>query len=246
MSKKKIALLVGAALIVGVVALGGGAAYVFARESFASGDGPPIPFCGHDGFPGGHGGRHGMRGFAGGDGNPMDMLSAAAEAAGMTPEALMAELAEGKTPQEILEEHDVDWADLHEEMQEQMPEGGFGHHECGHGMDGYGGPGGNPMALLHATAEELGMTPEALMAELAEGKTPREIVEAQGLDPEQFFSDLGETFIAQAIEDGTMTQEQADWLMEGVEQGYIPKGMHHGEGGYWGPCGGEQTPSGSE
>ena len=113
-------------------------------------------------------------------------------------------------------------------------------------MDGYGGPGGNPMALLHATAEELGMTPEALMAELAEGKTPREIVEAQGLDPEQFFSDLGETFIAQAIEDGTMTQEQADWLMEGVEQGYIPKGMHHGEGGYWGHCGGEQTPSDSE
>jgi uncharacterized protein (DUF433 family) len=316
MSKKKIALLVGAALIVGVVALGGGAAFVYARGSIASGDGPPIPFFGRGGF---RGGRSGMTGFAG-DGNPMDMFNAAAEVVGMTPEELFAELQAGKTPQEILEEHDVDWATLYEEMhgqmpedaeghhwggfgmmgfdpgdgcpmdmfnaaaeavgmtpeelfaelqagktpqeileehdvdwsalrynmQELMPESGFGHRGRGHRMGGFGGLGGDPMALLDAAAEELGMTPAALMAELADGKTPQEIVEAQGLDPEQFFSDLAGTALAQAVEDGKMTQEQADWLLKGLEQGYVPMGMHHGEGGHWGPCGGEETSSDSE
>jgi uncharacterized protein (DUF433 family) len=316
MSKKKIVLLVGAALIVGVIALGGGAAYVFARESLTSGDGPPIPFFGR-------GGRHGMMGFADGDGGPMDMFNAAAEAVGMTPEELFAELQAGKTPQEILEEHDIDWATLHEEMEELMhedgddlhrggfgmmgfgpgdgnpmdmfnaaaeavgmtpedlfaelqagktpqeileehgvdwstlreemgelmPGGGLGHHGRGHrmgNMGGFGGLGGNPTGLLDAAAEELGMTPEELFAEMREGKTPREIVEEHGLDPEQFFSDLGQAFVAQAVEDGTMTQEQADWLLKGLEQGYIPMPMHHGEEGHWGPCGGEETPDSSE
>jgi hypothetical protein len=84
------------------------------------------------------------------------------------------------------------------------------------------------------------------MFELQAGKTPREIIEEQGLDPEQFFSQLGQTYIAQAVEDGKLTQEQADWLLKGLEQGYIPMPMHHGEGGHWGPWGGEQLPSDSE
>jgi uncharacterized protein (DUF433 family) len=248
MSKKKIALLVGAVLVVGVIALGGGAAYVFAKGAFASGDGPPIPFAGH-GFFGGRGGRHGMWGFGDGEINGMDMFNAAAEAVGMTPEELFAELQAGKTPQEILEEHDVDWTILRETVQELMPEGGFGRHGGGrHGggrrMGGFGGLGGDPMGMLDAAAKELGMTPEELFAEMRAGKTPQEIVEEQGLDPEEFFGDLGRSFIEQAVEDGDMSREQADWLLEGLEQGYVP--MHRGEGGYWGPCGGEKAPSSSE
>lgn len=261
MSKKKIAVLVGAVLIVGVIALGGGAAYVFAKGSFARGDDPPIPFAGL-GFFGGRGGRHGMWDLGDGDTNPMDMFNAAAEALGMTPEELFAELQAGKTPQEILEEHDVDWTTLREKMQELMPEGGFGrfgngrfgngrfgdgHYGGGRGMGkmgGFGGLGGSPMKMLDAAAEELGMTPEEFFAEMRAGKTPQEIVEEQGLDPDAFFSDLGQSFIEQAVEDGTMSREQADWLLKGLEQGYFP--MHHGAGGYWGPCGGEEVPSSSE
>jgi hypothetical protein len=325
MSKKKIAVLVGAVLIVGVIALGGGAAYVFAKGSFARGDGPPIPFAGL-GFFGGRGGRHGMWDLGDGDTNPMDMFNAAAEALGMTPEELFAELQAGKTPQEILEEHDVDWTTLREKMQELMPEDADGFHGGGFGMwgfgaggtnvmdmfnamaeavgmtpeelfaelqasktpqeileehdvdwttlrekmqelmpeggfgrfgdgrfgdgrgmgkmGGFGGLGGSPTKMLDAAAEELGMTPEEFFAEMRAGKTPQEIVEEQGLDPDAFFSDLGQSFIEQAVEDGTMSREQADWLLKGLEQGYFP--MHHGEGGYWGPCGGEEVPSSSE
>jgi hypothetical protein len=246
MSKKKIVVLVGAALIVGVIALGGGVAYVFAKGSFAPGDGPPIPFAGR-GFFGGRGGRQGMWGLGDGETNPMGMFNAMAEAVGMTPEELFAELQAGKTPQEILEEHDVDWTTLREEVQELMPEGSFGRHGGGRRMGrmgGFGGLGGNPMGMLDAVAEELGMTPEELFAEMRAGKTPQEIVEEQGLDPDEFFSDLGRSFIEQAVEDGDMSREQADWLLEGLEQGYFP--MHHGEGGHWSPCGGEEAPSSSE
>jgi hypothetical protein len=29
--------------------------------------------------------------------------------------------------------------------------------------------------------------------------------------------------IEQAVEDGNMTQEQADWMLKGLEQGFFPK-----------------------
>jgi hypothetical protein len=35
--------------------------------------------------------------------------------------------------------------------------------------------------------------------------------------------------IAQAVEDGTITQEQADWLLEGIDRGWMG-GMRHGFG----------------
>jgi hypothetical protein len=41
--------------------------------------------------------------------------------------------------------------------------------------------------------------------------------------------------IEQALEDGNITQEQADWLLEGLEQGFFPMGrgfgFGHGMGG---------------
>jgi len=36
--------------------------------------------------------------------------------------------------------------------------------------------------------------------------------------------------IQQAVEDGRMTQEQADWLLEGLEKGYFPMGRGFGRG----------------
>ena len=180
MSKKRIVLLVSAALVVGVLAVGGGAAYVYAKGSAALGEGPPLPFLG-GGFFGGRGGHHGMAGFAGEDGNPMEMFNAAAEALGMTPEELFAELQAGKTPQEILDENDVDLATLAEKMGLTLPEGAEGFH--GEGwmgrMGGFAGEDGHPMDMFNAAAEVLGMTPEELFAELQAGKTPQEILDAK-------------------------------------------------------------------
>jgi hypothetical protein len=45
--------------------------------------------------------------------------------------------------------------------------------------------------------------------------------------------------IEQAVEDGRLSQEQADWLLKGLEQGLFPMGRGFGHG--WGegecPCG---------
>ena len=44
--------------------------------------------------------------------------------------------------------------------------------------------------------------------------------------------------IAQAVKDGTMTQAQADWLLQGLEKGYTGKGMGGFDGGHRGGRGG--------
>jgi hypothetical protein len=36
--------------------------------------------------------------------------------------------------------------------------------------------------------------------------------------------------IEQALEDGYITQEQADWLLQGLEQGFLPMGRGFGFG----------------
>jgi len=86
-----------------------------------------------------------------------------------------------------------------------------------------------PRARMDSLAEALGLTPEEVMAQLREGKTIEEIADAQGIDLEA----VRETWaaerqqamrdaIAEAVEAGTMSEEQADWLLEGLEQGFLP------------------------
>jgi len=86
-------------------------------------------------------------------------------------------------------------------------------------------------------AEALGLTPEALFSELHGGKTLAEIAEEQGVEMEAVRdameaarSELMEQAIQQAVENGRMTQEQADWLLEGIEKGFLPGGRGFGGG----------------
>lgn len=106
-----------------------------------------------------------------------------------------------------------------------VPHGGHG---WGRGFGlGFGfGPRG--WADFDAVAEALGLTPEALFSELHSGKTLAEIAEAQGVDLEQVFDALRQAreetmkeAIRQAVEEGEMSQDQADWLLEGLEKGYL-------------------------
>jgi hypothetical protein len=107
------------------------------------------------------------------------------------------------------------------------------------------GPGGGRgprlgAAELEAAAKVLNMTTDELTAALEGGKTLEQVAEDAGVD----FADVQEaiqavhatemrTRIQQAVEDGTITQENADWLLEGLDNGFV--GVPGGFGGPHGP-----------
>lgn len=84
---------------------------------------------------------------------------------------------------------------------------------------------------LALTAEALGMTVEELTAAKEAGQSMEEILEAQGLTAEEFQAAKQAAMIAavnQAVADGELTQEEADALIERIENG----GKGHGNRGH--------------
>lgn len=84
-------------------------------------------------------------------------------------------------------------------------------------------------AMIAAFANELGLTVENLEARLAAGETVADVAFTQGLTVEEFrtlMTDARAQAVAQAVTDGTLTQEQANWMAQrGGGQGM------HGAGG---------------
>jgi len=83
-------------------------------------------------------------------------------------------------------------------------------------------------AELTAAAEALGMTTDELTTELQSGKTLEEIAEAAGVDLQVVrdairaaHAEEMRQWIEQSVSDGTMSQEKADWLLEGLEKGFL-------------------------
>ena len=114
---------------------------------------------------------------------------------------------------------------------ESTPEASFGCRGRGFGL--WGGS----WTMFDTAAEALGLTPEEFFAELHAGKTLEEIAEAQGVELEAVQeamnaarADAMREAIEQAVEDERITQEQADWLLEGLEQGFFPMGRGFGFG----------------
>ena len=71
--------------------------------------------------------------------------------------------------------------------------------------------------MVSAFAETFGMTPEALQAELDGGKRMFDIALANGYTAEQFpelMTTVRTAALADAVAAGTITQEQADWMLE--------------------------------
>jgi hypothetical protein len=104
-------------------------------------------------------------------------------------------------------------------------------------------------AELEAASKVLNMTTDELTAELEGGKTLEQVAEDAGVD----FADVQEavqaahatemrTRIQQAVEDETITQENADWLLEGLDKGFIGAPGGFGFGGSHGPRP-DQTPA---
>lgn len=99
--------------------------------------------------------------------------------------------------------------------------------------------------MLKTFAEALDMTPEALQAELDGGKTMWQVAQEKGLTTEQIQALMTEARAAalkQMVADGTITQEQADWMlsrgaggMRGGANGGCPMQNGSGVGGQRGP-----------
>ena len=101
---------------------------------------------------------------------------------------------------------------------------------------GFGSRGGS-WTMFDTAAEALGLTPEEFFAELHDGKTLAEIAEEKGVELEAVYDAMNadrveamRDAIQQAVEDERITQDQADWLLEGLEQGFFPMGRGFGFG----------------
>lgn len=117
------------------------------------------------------------------------------------------------------------------------------------------GPGmaGRHLAL-DVAANTLGLTEQELLAELREGRSLADVAEDKGVPIDQVKTDLqaaAEDRLAQAVEDGRITQEQADERKAGIaeriaeaveREGRRGPGRGHGHGG--GPGGRMGAPDG--
>ncbi len=114
---------------------------------------------------------------------------------------------------------------------QSLPGRGFGLHlGCGFG---------GSWSTFDAAADALGLTPVQLFSELHSGKTLEEIAEAQGVDLEKVQEAMQaarvqamKEAIQKAVEEGQIPQDQADWMLEGLEKGFFPMGRGFGRG-HW-------------
>ena len=100
--------------------------------------------------------------------------------------------------------------------------------------------GGMHTLVWDGLAEALGLTPDQLSTELASGKTLAQIAETQGVSQEQMADTLEASVRAgldQAVADGTLTQEQADWMLNHMEGNFGWMVTHMGSGSGIGPGG---------
>ena len=114
------------------------------------------------------------------------------------------------------------------------------------------GPRGLGPTELSAAAKVLGMTTDELSTALKDGKTLEELATAAGVDIQKVQDAITAAHneemraqIKQAVTDGTMTQAKADWLLEGLDKGYLDGpgfGFGFGHGGPGGPNGQGQPP----
>jgi len=99
------------------------------------------------------------------------------------------------------------------------------------GGRGPGGPhGGHSLdgAALEVAAGVLNMSTDDLSAALEGGQTLKDLADTAGVDIQDVKdaisavrADSMRESITQAVEDGTMTQERADWLLEGLDKGFL-------------------------
>jgi hypothetical protein len=98
----------------------------------------------------------------------------------------------------------------------------------------HGGPGGGRgggFEWLQIAAQKLNMTTDELITALQSGKTLEQIAQEKGVnyaDIQAAIQEASQTAmrdrIQQGVADGTISQEKADWLLEGLNKGFIGNG----------------------
>ena len=110
---------------------------------------------------------------------------------------------------------------------------------------------GAAQAGLEAAAQALGMTADELSSALQGGKTLEQLAEEAGVELQDVQDAIQAARevemrerIEQAVSDGTMTQEKADWLLEGLEKGFLDgPGLGFGFGPHGSGPKSDQTPT---
>jgi hypothetical protein len=97
---------------------------------------------------------------------------------------------------------------------------------------------------LEAAAEVLGMTADELSAQLWGGETLADLAEEAGVDLQEIQDAVTAAqeaatreAIEQAVEEGNLSREHADWLLQGLDNGFLGgRGFGHfgGRGGLHG------------
>jgi hypothetical protein len=137
-----------------------------------------------------------------------------------------------------------------------FPDPGYGYGRMG-GREGYGGmrsglsdgeTGPYHEAMLETFADELGLTVEQIQNRLEAGETMWQIAESIGISAEEFGDIMQQARtkkLEQAVEEGTLTQEQADAMGSRMQgrgfglgygdcHGYgVQDGFHRGPHGGW-------------
>ena len=88
-------------------------------------------------------------------------------------------------------------------------------------MDGYGGWGMSGSSMLYLLAEKLDVSVIELQEELSAGISIAELAENHGLDVEALIDELlaeREALLADAVAAGTLSQDQADLMLEHMEE----------------------------
>ena len=112
------------------------------------------------------------------------------------------------------------------------------------GGHGHGGERGLGQPELEAAAKVLGMTSTELSTALADGKTLEDLATTAKVDIQDVqdaitavHADEMRAQIEAGVADGTISQEKADWLLEGLDKGFLEGrgfgiGGPHGHGGH--------------
>ena len=106
-------------------------------------------------------------------------------------------------------------------------------------MLGQGGSGWMHTYVQQAFAAKLGLTGQQVQDQLAAGKTMYQIALDNGIKQEDlgiFMNDVHRNAFASAVKDGVITQEQADWMLQRMQNmyesgtGFGNCPMHNGQG----------------
>jgi len=116
--------------------------------------------------------------------------------------------------------------------------------------DLHGGRGFCGEAGLAAAADALGLTTEELQTQFRAGASLADLADKAGVDVADVLAAIDAACaqstrdaIEQAVTDGTLTRDHADWLLEGLDNGYWGPGANGGGFGF-GPHGGHGGPGG--